>query len=71
MNVTATERRTVLKLFNVSEAARQVGVSVRKLHWEITAGRLPAPEIQLGKRRYFSKDSLNALTEQWAKDNRP
>ena len=64
MNVTAPERRSVLKLFNVSEAARKLGIPVRKMHWEITAGRLPAPQIRLGKRLYFTADDLETLARQ-------
>lgn len=65
MNVTAPERRTVLKLFNVSEAARALGIPVRKMHWEITAGRLPAPTIPLGKRFYFTAEDLDSLQQRW------
>ena len=68
MNVTAPERRTVLKLFNVSEAARELGIPVRKMHWDITAGRLPAPQIRLGKRLYFTADDLETLARQCAQE---
>ncbi len=67
MIVTADERRSILKLFNVSEAARQLGVPVRKMHWEISAGRLPAPQVQLGKRAYYTAADLRILAEQCAK----
>ena len=40
MVITADERRSVLGLFNVSEAARELDVPVRKMHWDITAGHL-------------------------------
>ena len=66
MNVTAPERRSVLGLFNVSEAARELGIPVRKMHWEISAGRLPAPQIRLGKRLYFAADDLKSLARQCA-----
>ena len=72
MNVTAQERRTVLGLFNVSEAARQLGVPVRKMHWEITAGRLPTPRIRLGRRLYFAAADLKLLEQQCSqKTNHP
>lgn len=64
MNVTASERRNVLKLFNVSEVARQLGIPVSKMHWEIRAGRLPSPTVPLGKRLYFSADDLDGLQQQ-------
>ena len=67
MNVTAPERRTVLKLFNVSEAARELGIPVRKMHWDISTGRLPAPRLRLGKRLYFTADDLKILAQQCAK----
>ena len=43
MNVTAEVRRTVLKLFNVSEAARQIGVPVPEMYRSIYSGYLPSP----------------------------
>ena len=66
MNVTAPERRSVLGLFNVSEAARELGIPVRKMHWDITAGHLPAPRIRLGKRLYFAAADLEALAQRCA-----
>lgn len=64
MNVTAPERRNILKLFNVSEAARLLGIPVRKMHWEISAGRMLAPTVQLGKRFYFTAGDLELLEQQ-------
>jgi hypothetical protein len=62
MNVTAGVRRSVLKLFNVSEAARQIGVPVPEMHRSISAGRLPMPRVRLGRRHYYTKDDLEVLT---------
>jgi DNA-binding transcriptional MerR regulator len=62
MNVTAGVRRSVLKLFNVSEAARQIGVPVPEMHRSISVGRLPMPRVRLGRRRYYTKDDLEVLT---------
>ena len=56
MNVTADQRRTVLRLFNVSEAARLIGLPVQDMYHRIRAGQLPAPQIPLGRRCYFSAD---------------
>jgi hypothetical protein len=58
MVVTAKERKQVLNLLNVSETARQLGVDVFKLHRDIKAGRVPSPQIRLGRRLYFGKDDL-------------
>ena len=66
MAITADERRSVLGLFNVSEAARQLGVPVRKMHWNVTAGHLPSPGIRLGKRLYYSMDDLDILDRRCA-----
>lgn len=63
MVITADERRNVLGLFNVSETARQLGVPVRKMHWDIRAGNLPAPQIRLGRRAYYAADDLKALEQ--------
>ncbi len=61
MIVTANERRNVLKLFNVSEAARQLGVDVQQMYRDIRAGRAPSPEVKVGKRLYFTGQDLNDL----------
>jgi len=61
MNVTAQQRRTILKLFNVSEAARLLGLPVQDMYGRIRAGKLPAPQIPLGKRCYFTADEVDRL----------
>lgn len=58
MIVTADERKQVLNLFNVSEAARQLGVDVFRLHRDIKAGRVLSPQVRLGRRLYFGNDDL-------------
>ena len=67
MIVTADERRKVLNLFNVSEAARQLGVDVYRLHRDIKAGRVPSPQIRLGRRLYFGMDDLSHLATHYEK----
>jgi len=61
MIVTADERRKILNLFNVSEAARQLGVDVFQLHRDIKSGRVPSPKVRLGRRLYFGEDELIEL----------
>jgi hypothetical protein len=61
MNVTANQRRTVLKLFNVSEAARQLGLPVDVMYGRIRAGKLPPPQIRLARRCYFTAEDLQRL----------
>lgn len=63
MNVTADQRRSVLKLFNISETARQLGWSVQDTFRRIRTGQLPSPQIPLGRRYYFSEDDLKALRQ--------
>lgn len=58
MIVTADERRNTLKLLNVSEAARLLGMDVFRLHRDIRAGRVPSPKVCLGRRTYFGEDDL-------------
>tara|TARA_R110002096_G_scaffold374983_5_gene568665 strand:+ start:143 stop:358 length:216 start_codon:yes stop_codon:yes gene_type:complete len=65
MIVTADERRNILSLFNVSEAARQLGIAVQQMHRDIRAGRLPSPQVRVGKRLYFTRGDLNKLTKQF------
>ena len=62
MNVTAGERRRILKLFNVAETARQIGVPVPVMHRWISAGYLPTPQVTLAKRRYYTQDDIEVLT---------
>lgn len=61
MKLTAHERRTVLKLYNVSEAARQLGIGIQRLHKDERAGRVPSPQVRLGRRAYFTEDDLKEL----------
>ena len=62
MIVTADERRKILNLFNVSEAARQLGVDVFQLHRDIKSGRVPPPKVRLGRRLYFGDDLIDLRT---------
>lgn len=64
MNVTAQQRRTVLRLFNISEAARQLGWPVQDMFSRIRSGQIPTPQIPLGRRLYFSADDLQFLHQQ-------
>jgi len=72
MNVTAAVRRNTLALFNVSEAARKLGIPVGKMHRSVKAGRLPGPVVRLGRRRYYRADDLTKIAERCgAKQNHP
>ena len=46
MNVTAQQRRTVLRLFNISEAARQLGWPVQHMFHRIRTGQMLPPQIE-------------------------
>ena len=63
MNVTADQRRTVLKLFNISETARQLGWPVKDMFSRIRSGQVPPPQIPLGRRFYFSEGDLQLLRQ--------
>ena len=65
MIATAAERRNVLRLFNVSEAARRLGVGVQQLHRDIRAGRVQKPQARVGRRLYFTADDLSDLFTQY------
>jgi hypothetical protein len=69
MNVTADQRRCVLKLFNISEAARQLGWPVQDTFRRIRSGQLPSPQISLGRRFYFSADDLQVLRQKSPQEN--
>ena len=61
MNVTADQRTKVLKLFNISESARLLGMLEQEMFSRIRSGTLQSPKIPLGKRLYFSSDDLRLL----------
>ena len=72
MNVTAEVRRNTLELFNVSEAARKLGIPVQEMHRSVKAGHLPRPAVRLGRRRYYRADDLMAIAERCCvKENHP
>lgn len=64
--ITQDERRNTLKLFNVSEAARELDICVQKMHRWLRAEVLPGPTIRLGKRQYYHADDLTILAERCA-----
>lgn len=66
MNATGEVRRTFLRLFNVSEVARQLGISVQQMHHWIYAGILPKPHVTLGRRHFYTQDELDDLTRKLA-----
>lgn len=61
MIVTASERRNVLKLFNVSETARHLSVDVFQMYRDIRRGQISGPKIRLGRRLYFGLEDLECL----------
>ncbi len=67
MIVTSAERRNVLKLFNVSEVARQLGVGVFELHRDIRAGRVQSPQVRIANRSYFTAADVMDLATQYEK----
>ena len=72
MVISAEERRNTLKLFNVSEAARKLGIPVQQMHRRLKAGDLPKPAVQLGRRRYYHASDLTKIAERCgAKPNHP
>ncbi len=72
MILTAEDRRSIVKLLNVSEAARSLGVPVQHMHCAIRAGRVPKPKIRLGKSLYYHADDLPKLAERYgATKNHP
>lgn len=70
MRVTATERREVLKLFNVCEVARQLGVSVQRLYRDIRAERIEQPSKCIAKRRYYTPDDVTRLTTHYRNEGK-
>lgn len=67
MNVTAPQRRNLLKLFNVAEAARELGMSDQRIYRDIRAAYIQPPEVQLGKRSYFRQSTIDNLSAYYEK----
>jgi predicted site-specific integrase-resolvase len=65
VRATPAERMNVFGLFNVSEAARQLGVGIQQFHRDIRAGRCKSPQIRVGRRCYFKSDDLKDLATQY------
>jgi predicted site-specific integrase-resolvase len=67
MFITATVRRGVLRLLNVSEAARHLGIPIQHLHDGIRAGRVTRPQMRIGKRWYYHAEELPDVAKQIGK----
>tara|TARA_R110002111_G_scaffold100975_1_gene156366 strand:- start:11847 stop:12062 length:216 start_codon:yes stop_codon:yes gene_type:complete len=67
VRASAAERREVFGLFNVSEAARQLGVGIQRFHRDIRAGRVQSPQVRVGRRLYFAQKDLRDLSTQYKK----
>ena len=62
--ISAAERRTVLRMFNVSEAARRLGIPVQDLQYVIRAGRISRSSVRIEKRWYYHAEDLPSLAGQ-------
>ena len=67
MKLSAEQRQQVLKLFNVAEAARQLGVDQQQLYRDIWARRVQEPKVYLGRRHYFTEYDLCRLATHYKK----
>jgi len=65
MEITVEERRNTLELFNVSEAARRLGIPVPQMYRRLQAGELPMPEVRLSRRRYYHATDLTKIAERY------
>lgn len=65
VRATPAERRNIFGLYNVSEAARQLGVDIQQLHRDVRAGRVRSPEFLFGRRLYFTAEDLIELSTQY------
>lgn len=69
MEITAAERQRIFNLYNVSEAARQLGLDVQRLHRDRRDRRVPSPEFRLGKRLYYTGHDLEKLSDYYKERN--
>jgi predicted DNA-binding transcriptional regulator AlpA len=69
MFISSEIRRSQLRLLNVSEAARLLGVQVGWLHRKIRDRILPGPSVQLKRTRYYNQSGIESLGKAIAKLN--
>jgi hypothetical protein len=65
MIISRQERQAVLKLLNISETARYLGISISKLHRDIRLGKTVEPETRIGLRSYFTLSEVKELRRRY------
>ena len=70
MIVSATDRREKLKLFNICEVARKIGVDFQQLHRAVRSGSVDSPAVRIGKRAYFTEADLPNVLVQFNERNK-
>ena len=68
MIVSAKERREVLRLFNVSEAARLIGVDIHQLHRDVKTEVVRRPTVKIKRRMYYQEKDLTNLSNHYGKE---
>ncbi|MDA9856585.1 hypothetical protein N9D23_00570 [Rubripirellula sp.] len=61
MRLSPQERRDKLQIYNVAEAAREIGVDQDRLYSDIWAERVVQPSTVFHRRAYFTFDELKIL----------
>ena len=63
MHFSPADRRNVLQLLNVTEAAREIGVEPMWMHRRIRQGYIPPPSIEVGKRKYYTVSEVSKIAK--------
>jgi len=67
MRLSPKQRREKLKIFNIAETAREIGVDYKRVYNDVWANRVVQPTTVFHKRAYFTLDELNKLKFHYTK----
>ena len=70
MRLSPAQRREKLQLFNVAEAARELGVNQKTLYADIWSERIIRPTTKIQRRTYFTAEEIEELKEHYMEVNK-
>lgn len=63
------EVRKALELVSMQEIADMLDMKYNTLHWHMTEGHIPYPQIRLARRAYFTCREATAIVKDWKTRN--
>lgn len=64
------EVRLVLDLVSMQDVAKMLDMNYSTLHWHMTEGHIPYPQIRLVRRAYFTRQEAEGIVREWKQKNR-